>query len=142
MTIQSVTDARAYIVYVGRQPRLYKSWDDVRKQINDFPLAWYRSFQCSKEARNIYKFWRRRQSIPIRQLLTNEKSLASPIKKHKQNTETNRKACIHWCMATNRSYSDETVRTVVRIAKKRYAPLTVTALKDAFEYYLEQPPWD
>ena len=142
MPIQSITNAPAYIVYVGRCPGVYNNWIDVEKQIKDYPLAWYRPLSSFNEASKTYKIWRRRQKLPIEQLLTNDESLSSSSKNKKRNVKKNRKACIRWCAAINRNYSVELVRAVVAIAKKSGAPLTVHSLNSAFEYYQDQPPWD
>ena len=142
MPIQSITNAPAYIVYVGRCPGVYNNWIDVEKQIKDYPLAWYRPLNSLNEASKTYKVWRRRQKLPIGQLLTNDASLSSSPKNNKRNAKKNRKACIRWCAAINRNYSVELVRAVVAIANKSGLSLTVHSLNSAFKYYQDQPPWD
>jgi len=142
MSIQSIANAPAYIIYVGRCPGVYNNWIDVEKQIKDFPLAWYRPFNSLKEASNTYRIWRRSQMLPIRQLLTNDASCSSSSLNNKRKVKKNRKACIQWCAEINKNHSVELVRAVVAIAKKSAEPLTVCSLNHAFEYFQERPPWD
>ncbi len=37
--------ARYYVVWVGREPGIYRGWDDCQAQVADFPDAQYRSFE-------------------------------------------------------------------------------------------------
>lgn len=39
-----------YVVWEGRQPGIYDSWDDCREQVENFPGARYKSFYSQTEA--------------------------------------------------------------------------------------------
>lgn len=42
---------KVYAVQVGRQPGLYKTWDECRKQTDGFPGAKFKSFECEEAAK-------------------------------------------------------------------------------------------
>lgn len=44
-----------YVVWKGRTPGVYKSWDDCRKQTEKFPDAKYKSFKTQKLAEEAFK---------------------------------------------------------------------------------------
>ncbi|MCF2949258.1 RNase H1/viroplasmin domain-containing protein [Paraglaciecola aquimarina] len=142
MSIQSITDAPAYIVYIGRQPGVYKNWDDVHKQINDCPLAWYRPFQSVKEARSAFSLWKRQQKMPIEKLLSQNTQPAKKLTFTNQKAKHRLKNCLKWCATLNRTHSIEAVRAIVKIANQMSTPLTVQSLSVAYSHYINQPPWD
>lgn len=43
-----------YVVWVGRKPGIYKSWDDCKTQISGFPGARYKSYRTLSEAEAAY----------------------------------------------------------------------------------------
>lgn len=142
MSYQSITDAPAYIVYVGRQPGVYTNWDDVHQQINDFPLAWYRPFQSLKKARNTYRIWKRQQKVPIKELLSRSTQASKSTKSETRRKLSRRKACVHWCGRLSKTNSIDVVREVVRIAKRLRKPVTVKSLEEAYDIYMDKPPWE
>ena len=36
--------SKIYVVYVGRQPGLYETWDECRAEVEGYPGARYKSF--------------------------------------------------------------------------------------------------
>lgn len=42
--------ARFYVVWVGREPGIYREWDDCLAQVEGFPEAQYRSFERRADA--------------------------------------------------------------------------------------------
>lgn len=43
--------SKFYVVWAGRKPGVYRSWDECAAQVNGFPGAKYKSFESEKEAR-------------------------------------------------------------------------------------------
>lgn len=41
---------KIYVVYVGRQPGLYETWDECRAEVEGYPGARYKSFYSKEEA--------------------------------------------------------------------------------------------
>jgi ribonuclease HI len=44
-----------YVVWVGRKPGVYRSWDECAAQVNGFPGAKYKSFESEKEAQAAFR---------------------------------------------------------------------------------------
>ncbi|GAB4451609.1 MAG: ribonuclease H family protein [Anaerolineae bacterium] len=44
-----------YVVWVGRKPGIYRSWDECAAQVNGFPGAKYKSFESEKEAQAAFR---------------------------------------------------------------------------------------
>lgn len=44
-----------YVVWAGRKPGIYTSWDECKKQISHFPDAQYKSFQTLDTAEKAFK---------------------------------------------------------------------------------------
>jgi ribonuclease HI len=44
-----------YVVWVGRQPGIYRSWAECAAQVNGFPGARYKSFETESEAREAFR---------------------------------------------------------------------------------------
>lgn len=42
--------SKIYVVYVGRQPGLYETWDECRAEVEGYPGARYKSFYSKEEA--------------------------------------------------------------------------------------------
>jgi len=46
--------AKYYVVWKGKTPGVYRSWDDCKKEIEGFPDAVYKSFKDEQLARNAF----------------------------------------------------------------------------------------
>ncbi|NJN94894.1 MAG: ribonuclease H [Anaerolineales bacterium] len=44
-----------YVVWTGRKPGIYRTWDECAAQVNGFPGAKYKSFESEKEARAAFQ---------------------------------------------------------------------------------------
>lgn len=44
-----------YVVWHGRKPGIYRTWDECAAQVNGFPGAKYKSFESEKEARAAFQ---------------------------------------------------------------------------------------
>lgn len=43
-----------FVVWDGREPGIYRSWDECKKQVHAYPEAKYKSFATEKEAREAF----------------------------------------------------------------------------------------
>ena len=43
-----------YVVYVGRMPRIYLTWEDCYAQVNRYPGNWYKKYNIEAEALRAY----------------------------------------------------------------------------------------
>ncbi|GAB6454705.1 hypothetical protein bcgnr5390_17330 [Bacillus luti] len=41
---------KLYVVWIGRKPGIYKSWDDCKKQIDEYPNGKFRSVKVDSHA--------------------------------------------------------------------------------------------
>lgn len=46
---------KVYVVWVGRQPGIYFSWDECRAEVENFPGARYKGFQSREDAIRAYR---------------------------------------------------------------------------------------
>jgi ribonuclease HI len=46
---------KVYVVWKGRRPGIYRSWDQCAKQVNGFPGASYKAFSTRTEAEKAFK---------------------------------------------------------------------------------------
>lgn len=44
-----------YVVWVGRKPGVYTSWDDCQKQTNNFPQAKFKSYESREQAEKAFR---------------------------------------------------------------------------------------
>lgn len=61
--------SKFYVVWVGRNPGVYTSWEETRAQIDGFPDARYKSFPSMAEANSAFK-----QGAPTPAYMQNKKS--------------------------------------------------------------------
>lgn len=47
--------SKHYVVWVGKQPGVYKSWPECQAQVNGYPEAKYKSFESKDKAEAAYK---------------------------------------------------------------------------------------
>lgn len=47
--------SKHYVVWVGKQPGVYKSWPECQSQVNGYPEAKYKSFESKDKAEAAYK---------------------------------------------------------------------------------------
>lgn len=47
--------SKYYVVWTGRIPGIYTSWDEAKSQIDGFPEARYKSYESKPEAENAFK---------------------------------------------------------------------------------------
>ena len=48
------SNRKYYVVWNGRTPGIYRSWDEARQQVDGFPSARYRAFDSLEEARRAF----------------------------------------------------------------------------------------
>lgn len=41
---------KTYVIFIGRKPGIYETWEEAQKQVNKFSGASHRSFLCKEEA--------------------------------------------------------------------------------------------
>ncbi|WP_065188590.1 ribonuclease H family protein [Shewanella woodyi] len=46
--------SKYYVVWVGRTPGIYTSWDEAKKQVDKYPKAKYKSYKSKTEAETAY----------------------------------------------------------------------------------------
>ena len=47
--------SKVYVVWEGREPGVYESWDDCLEQVNGYPGAKYKSFNSMEAAVEAYR---------------------------------------------------------------------------------------
>lgn len=50
-----MTNQKYYVVWEGRQPGIFRTWDECKAQIDHFPNAKYKSYNTYQEAETAYK---------------------------------------------------------------------------------------
>ncbi|TDF34386.1 hypothetical protein EYS14_24735 [Alteromonadaceae bacterium M269] len=134
----------AYVVFVGRKLGVYTSFKSLKKQIKDYPLAWYKAYKHVSEAKKEYRQWKKRHALTPQQLLTlSEKIVKESHSTHQCNQQRYAKL-IKWCyrMEKSKRLSLKDIRKVVKIAKQQTKHFTVNDLDKALTLFQDNPPWD
>ncbi|AEF04882.1 RNase H1/viroplasmin domain-containing protein [Alteromonas naphthalenivorans] len=51
----------AYVVFKGREPGIYKSWEEAKKQVHAFSNCKHKGYSTHAKAKAAYKKWLREQ---------------------------------------------------------------------------------
>lgn len=63
-----------YVVWEGRHPGVYDTWDDAAEQVENFPGAKYKGFSSQEEAVVAYRKYLGSEEISLGELLTGSRS--------------------------------------------------------------------
>lgn len=76
-----MANRKFYVVWIGKHPGVYDTWDDAREQVENFPGAKYKAFSSSAEAALAFRSFEEGDSKTLGDILANASRLRTKKKK-------------------------------------------------------------
>ena len=69
-----MANRKFYVVWIGKHPGVYDTWDDAREQVENFPGAKYKAFSSSAEAALAFRSFEEGDSKTLGDILANARN--------------------------------------------------------------------
>lgn len=82
-----MANRKFYVVWIGKHPGVYDTWDDAREQVENFPGAKYKAFSSSAEAALAFRSFEEGDSKTLGDILANASRHRTKKKKAAADTD-------------------------------------------------------